>query len=121
MKSARRTAVALAVSLAALASAPARSDGTIASSGATIEAGTGSPAGPVTLDPSAGPKSPPAVPSVPAPGALGAMTGAIPAYSGGGAAGNFLATADMTVAGGTYNSTTYTLNTGVFKVYVVKL
>lgn len=117
MRFARRTALAVAFALAALASSPARSDGTIASGGATIETGTGSPAGAVTIDPNAGPKSPPAVPAVPAPGALGAMTGSIPAYSGGGASGNFLATADMTVAGGTYNFTTYTVNTGVLVTY----
>ncbi len=112
---ARRTALALAVAM--LAAAPAHSDGTIASSGATIEAGTGTPAGAVTLDPSAGPKSPPAVPTVPLPSALGAMTGSIPAYSGGGGGSAFSATANTTLAGGSYSYTSYTVNQGVYVTY----
>lgn len=117
MKSVRRSALALALAAAAFSAAPARPDGTIASSGATLEIGTGTPAGAVTLDPSAGPKSPPAVPTVPSPGALGAMTGAIPVYPGGGGGSAFTAAADATIAGGTYNFTSYTVNQGVIVTY----
>jgi len=119
----RRTVLVLAfaAAVAALAAAPSRllADGTILTAGATISPGAGTPAGALKIDPSAPPATPPNIAAVPSIGAIGAIDGSMPAFAGAGAGG--LGAADFasstSLAGGTYEFTTYTIQSNVGVVY----
>jgi hypothetical protein len=117
----RRRAVALVALAAALVSATSRATagGVIDTMGAIVDSGAGTPKGAVTIDASAPPATPPNIAAVPAIGAIGAIDGTMPAFAGGGAGG--LGAADFasstSLAGGTYEFTTYTIESNVGVTY----
>jgi hypothetical protein len=121
MPSAVRTPVALAALCLSLAAGPARSEGLIVTTGATIEAGDGVPAGTVTIDDCAGPKAPPVPPEVGGFGAIGPLNGGSFPFPGGGtgALGAFSAAINttQTLPGGTYDYTTYTVGANAVVTY----
>ena len=119
MRNSSRFVLAAVAAIAALSFAgPAGACGTISNVGATIAPGNGSPDGSLTLDPCAGAKTPPSIPPISALGSLGSMTGTLPAFPGSGSGGSaFTAAANATIAGGTYDFTTYTVNAGVTVTY----
>lgn len=97
----------------------AGANGSISTSGATIAAGTAPTLGTVTMEDCAAEAAAP-VPSAPAPlGSIGSMTGSLPMFPGGGtgADGAFHATATQSLAGGTYNFTSYLVDEGVTVTY----
>jgi len=96
----------------AFGSLAARAAGTITTDGSTIEAGSGEASGVVRIDADAGPKAAPTIAAPPSMGTIGSMTGAIAPFSGAGGGGDFLATSDTTLAGGTYDFATYTVGVG---------
>lgn len=93
--------------------------GTIEDSGATIEAGAGANQGTVTLDDCAPEAAPPQIPFVGVPGAIGSMIGEFPEFPGfgDGSDGAFAAATDVTLPGGTFNFTDYTIDNGVTVTY----
>jgi hypothetical protein len=101
----------LAVILFALAVAPVLADGTILTTGATLTVGTGNTQGEIIIDPAATGGPPPTLPDLGTLGSIGSMTGSVPPFPGGGtgADGSFLAMSSMTLPGGTYNFTDYTI------------
>ena len=89
---------------------PAGAVGTIDQAGATVASGTAPSRGALTIDPAAPGVAPPS-PSIGAAPAAPSLTGAMPAFAGGGdgSDGAFMATADTTLAGGTWNFTSFTV------------
>lgn len=82
--------------------------GTIDTTGATITAGSGKPSGDVTIDPCA-PQAPfPPLPPLGDLGSIGSIA-TMPEFPGAGDESNdaFVGDTDQTLAGGTYNHTTY--------------
>jgi uncharacterized protein (DUF2345 family) len=107
-----------ALVLAVLATA-SRGAGTITTAGATITAGTGSPAGTVTTDAAARAGLAPAIPPVGTLGTIGTFSSQLPAFPGGGTGADGAFTASGAVAGisGTFNYTTFTVNAGASVTY----
>ncbi|MEN8149905.1 MAG: hypothetical protein ABFS86_08785 [Planctomycetota bacterium] len=88
--------------------------GTIVQTGATIDVGPGTP-GTLTIDPCAIGGTPPDIPDPGTIGAVPGMTGTLPAFPGGGtgADGAYHATADTTLAAGTWNFTVFEIDNTV--------
>ena len=93
--------------------------GTIDDTSATVEAGSAPTQGTVTIDACLAGGTPPSLPPLGDIGAIGAMTGSLPAFPGGGTGADdaFSASADRTLPGGTYNHTTYHIDSGVTVTY----
>src|SRR5687768_11257495 len=103
---ARRSCLPLVLAGLALAfasGAKVEANGTIDTSDSTLAAGTAPQQGSVTIDPCVVGGPAPAMPALGTLGTLGTMAGAVPAFPGGGtgADGEFHATADATLPGGT--------------------
>lgn len=91
----------------------------IATARATLESGPAPGRGAVVVDPRAPQADAPKLEVVPRPGPMGPMTGPTPDFggTGNGSAGAFHATSDVTIAGGTYDHRTYTVDVGVTVTY----
>jgi hypothetical protein len=112
----------LTLALAFATGAPLRANGTIDTTLSSVSAGTAAVQGTVTIDPCVAPGAAPEMPSLGTLGTLGALgtaIGTIPPFPGGGtgADGAFLATADETLLGGTYELTSYRVDPGVVLNY----
>ncbi len=114
----KRLAVLAAAAMCAIGG-PAGANGTILTAGASLATGTAPAQGSIFSTPSSLPIAPPSRLPLPELGELGAMPETVGTFPGGGtgADGAFLATEDMTVAGGTLNYTTYEVQSGVTVTY----
>ena len=117
MRSSSRCLLPAALLALVLGTGTSRGAGTIDTTGATIAAGTALTAGTVRILPDGGPRSGPSVPAPALTGTIGTMAGSIPAFPGGGGGAAFTASADQTIAGGTYDFTTYTINANATVTY----
>src|SRR6185295_14107013 len=96
----------------------ARANGTIDTTSAAFSPGTAPTAGVVTIDPCVTGGNAPSIPPLGTLGSIGAMTGSLPAFPGGGSGGGaFHATSDQTLAGGSFDFATYVVDAGVTVTY----
>lgn len=86
----------------------------VTTTGATIAAGAGSPQGAVEIEPCSETELPPELPPLPGLGTLGSVGGSLPAFGGAGSGGATFASSGAltTLAGGTYDFTSYTISAG---------